>query len=1366
MEVGRERRAKRAASPASTGPSGPHFEGQVGAHYLLSMLAGAEPRGLPGTSIQRIELQRAAEGRPLDDVIVHALDNSSGETAVLEIQVKRTITFAPSDPLFRSVVEQVVEASRRPEFFSTRYELAIATARTSQKISGPYQDVLTWARQIGDPGTFVARIARRGSANDDMRRFVDTFRSHIRRAGARDGDRTVWELLRRLQILVFDFTATGSASEALATERAVRVLHPQNIDRAPALWSSVIEIALRVAASGGERDFPTLINELREQSFRFAGERRYETARAALAEVSRNALDDIRDSVGGVKLTRHQYIRAVRLALDGGRFVEIRGDVGVGKSGVLKHFADQIKIEGNAVVLSPGRTTPNGWVAMRDVIGFDGTARELLLDLASGGATALFVDNLDSFTEGEKKTVVDLVVAAAEVPGVAVIATARTRFGMDQPSWLPADAVSHLGSVGSILVEELSDAEMDEIRHAAPALRPLLSETSPARDIVRNLFHLDFQAGEEGEEPISRTEVEMAHRWWRTGGARPGEHQRERCRLLRFLGRQALSRDGPLVVSDRPADVVDMLVEDETLRDLGNDRVLFRHDVLREWAVANILHSNPSLVDAIALDRPASAMLARGLELVARMKLGHAIDSTDWKTLLDRVSSDDIHGSWRRAVLLALVRSENADELLNQTADHLLAQEGGVLTELIHLTKAVDGRPASDALRAGVVISPEIIGGMVLPAGLSWYRLIRWLLSLDDARLEATLPYVVDLYISWSIATGGKDPLAGRIAIQVFRWLVDREQMSAPPTPFDREPEMAHRALTSQLRMLFLFLCDKVPELAVQYLRLLQRRRPDDRVVRRVLKSPGSLVKAAPEELVEFFLWAFVLDERNSVNPEPHRVQGPFRRIGDEFLPPSPAQQPFFPLLSNAPQIGLSLIRQLVDHATSFHQDRYGVSDDPMYIPLASNPRDFEALQSYTWSRPESSDTCVASALMALEAWAHRRVEGGEDFEGVLHDVLGVETAAAYLLVAVDLIISHWPNSQEAAIPFLASPELLCIDRQRFVQDSFEFPDVLGLKSLQKEPIGVVTAEDLESRLSRRCELYQLLRHYTFGSEERRNRLRDLLRSAASRIGSPEEHSDLSDPSFMTLHALNVLDPGNWQESVLAQDDGTKVPCYAYVPPEAEQRHLAPMQEAARVAQDNVDMQMAVGIALEDRSRSSAKFAANAVAWARSATMEWGDREMDIGVAQAIVGAAMIMMRDGDAASRTQHREWACGVFDQIRQETMDSIFRARTGLRFNPMAMAFVGRVHVLGDDASMENVDGLLQLVIRHPGAAAHGWRLTAGTLAATDTRLPQAVLRCAFHACIRSRHDLYLTDHDTERAAIDQQRREDAVKGELTW
>ena len=78
----------------------------------------------------------------------------------------------------------------------------------------------------------------------------------------------------------------------------------------------------------------------------------------------------------------------IRYALDTGRYVEIRGTSGVGKSGLLKHLARQVSAESPIIVLNPVRTTPRGWSHLRAVLDFDGTAPELLADLAaSGGAT-------------------------------------------------------------------------------------------------------------------------------------------------------------------------------------------------------------------------------------------------------------------------------------------------------------------------------------------------------------------------------------------------------------------------------------------------------------------------------------------------------------------------------------------------------------------------------------------------------------------------------------------------------------------------------------------------------------------------------------------------------------------------------------------------------------------------------------------------------------------------------------------------------------------------------------------------------------------------------------------------------------------
>ena len=1364
-------------SPASRGPAGSHFEGQVGASYLLSMLTGTEPRGLPGTAIDRVELQRAAEGRALDDVIVRAYD-PLGQPAVLEIQVKRTITFAPSDTAFREVVGQIVEASRRADFWTRRYELAIATARTSRKIDGAYQDVLTWARQLPDAATFMARIARPGSANDDMRTFVRTFKAHLHDAGSHDDDETVWRLLRKLQILVFDFTAQGSASEELAKERAVRALHPDDTLRAGNLWTTLVEIALRLATSGGDRTREGLIEDLGRQSFRLAGDRRHSSARAALAEASRNALSDISDRVGDVMLTRHERVAAVHAALDSGRYVEIRGDAGVGKSGVLKHFAEQITSEAAVILLSPNRTIPSGWIAMRTVLGFDGTARELLTDLAGDGGAILFVDNQDLFNDAERRTVVDLVREAATVPGFAVIVTARRNFGVEEPNWLPSDALERLGRAEPILIGELSEGEVDELRHAAPRLAPLLADTHPARDVTRNLFRLARLAIRAGDEPVPRTEVDMADQWWQSADGRFDGDHRERARLLKALAEQTLSSAEPLDVSDRPARAVDALVTSETLRNLGNDRVAFRHDVLREWAIANLLHCEPTTIERLPLDRPASATLARGVELASRIALERAVEVTRWQSLVERLSREGTHGSWRRAILLALVRSEVGPELLTRASPLLLANRASMLREIIRIVMAVDVESASKRFAAIGFDPATFPASLNVPSGPSWHRLIAWLLSLGENLPVAAIPDVVDLYTAWPVGTLGLDPLTPLLMQWLYRWLTEIEAARYAENFRDRhEPfggEIDHEqieTLESDLRSGFLLFCNRTPALAVEYLRLLDQRRRGDNAVRGILKFRGSLAQAAPAELVELTANALISKRQPDQQRNRREVEEPFDFLDHEFLPESPAQGPFFELLTHALQHGLSLIRQLVDHAISFYSGGRDYGADAITVSFPDGDRTFPWKRSYIWSREGAGHYSVTSALMALEAWAHCRIEAGDTFDKVLADVLGPPgSPAAYLLVAVDLLLSHWPKSREALVPFLACPDLLCIDRQRHLHDNFEYPDIFGLKALQREPVGAVSIEKLKKRASRQHTLDEFLAQYAvFGPVELRERLSSLLRRAAARLGPPDEQSDLGDPAFMVVHALNLIDPNNWPEMSVTLADGTQGTARQYVSPDAERWHLAALQDAVREKHTDTNMQFALGTALENPSRSSPKFAAAAVEWAQSAmaTPTNEDADEDWMREQAVVTAAMIAMRDGDAELHARHADWARSVFAQALQTKEDPVHRFRPGLRFNPIAIAFVGMIYSLKDHAAAGDVRALLEVAARGNPAAAHGFGAAAITLASFDERVPRSVLRCAFTACIRPSREWDLAENEVvARSERHRQRVQAAVDAELAW
>lgn len=426
-----------------------------------------------------------------------------------------------------------------------------------------------------------------------------------------------------------------------------------------------------------------------------------------------------------------------------------------------------------------------------------------------------------------------------------------------------------------------------------------------------------------------------------------------------------------------------------------------------------------------------------------------------------------------------------------------------------------------------------------------------------------------------------------------------------------RLPTSAHRSvarssksacvhLSRNFEPIFSYSATRVPEPAAQYVLELGQRRHSEEAKFSVIRSSGTLAQAAPHELAELTL-ATLIPTSDPGDDDDRYQRDDYRRPFDwhdsNFLPASPAQGPFFGLLTYGPNEGKRIVNRLVEHAVAFYTEGRDPGDNTIDIELNGSMRSFPWTRTYTWSREGAGNYCLTSALMALEAWAHRRIEMGEDFEAVLTDVLGpVGSPAAYLLVAVDLILSHWPKSREAAIPFLANPELLCIDLQRCANDGFEIPDVFGIKDLQEEPKGAVDLDSLKKRPSRRASLDNALRHYAvFAPAEQRERLRVLLRSAAERLGRPDASSDLSDPAFMAAHALNQIDPTNWKEIPIELEDGSAGTGYQYVPPPAEAAHFAAFEGTVRSNTERANVQAYLSLVLGDPSRSSPEATAVAV---------------------------------------------------------------------------------------------------------------------------------------------------------------------------
>lgn len=1376
------------APPAATGNAGPQFEATVGAFYLLSLLSGSEPRGLPGATIRTVEFQRRGSGHPLDDVIIQAV-NADGSAAVLEIQAKRTLKFTASDAEFRDVVAQMWEATQKPEYPTIRYELAVAIARTSTRVEHACQEVLQWARQLPDALSFAEHIERERFASNDMRDFVKVFRANLALAGGPTDYETVWRLLRSFQILAFDFESPGSDYEHRARERARLVLIPDQVERAAALWPVLIHHAGVCARAGGALDRPALVTPLEKQyEFLFDQRADLRAVNNRLADAAKRALDEIPDEVGGVKLARTELIDQAVAALDQQPVLHIVGAPGCGKSWVMKHLARLIQPEGRIIVLRNGRVIPGGWLPMAHTIGCAISQEEFFNELGCGGGVILFIDNIDQINDaGDWATVQDLMGGVIESPGWRAVVTG----GLGNDEWKTKLTGVKRTDITTLEVGSVTDDEVKALSESNQALAVVLNENHPAKGIARNLFYLsrlvELSNGDTELAAGIATEIDLAWLWWRYGGGRAEDDGRlARLKLLRTIGAQTIHNPGrsTYLIDDLDSTVVANLLRFDSLQeDIKGATVSFRHDVLRDWTVGFLLHERKDLINALPFDQALPVGLGRGLEIAARLALEADAEGRAWLELLSLAEREGGHGSWKRPILLALIRSEDALPLMMRLKSVLLEAGGRRLSEIIRLMIAVESQPLAKAisrLRPSFPIPPGV-DDLIIPKGAGWTWLVIWLVT-EVAELPTELiPDVARVFQAWLIATQNQPlSLNSKIVGILFEWLALIEDRMAPRTfrriedapPLLNFPHM--REVRDRIQMAVFAFARQNPAAAAGYLSAVtpDTVRHDDQQA--ILRAPGSLSVAAPKELVDFILRTIIEKDDPKDHYRSRHRYGPFGAHDHLYSRASPTQGPFLDLLENAPAEGLRLIRSVVEHATDWQREQYRKERQPfptVNIPFPEGKQSFEGDWSvYYWARSIMPSTITASALMALEAWAHQQIEAGRPFAEVLHDVLGPDgSSIAFLAVAVDLVLSHFPLAYDVAWPMVATPEVLTFDNARHTRD------MTGVDRMstfdQAMDTGRVKRADLDAKPSRKVRLMDTFGQYVFrGQPEQLIALRTALEQALNEIKQkPTEDEDpINGVNATAERALRMTFAEHWPLVKIPLQDGSETEVHQYQTDSAQQQLTEERQTRANDNLHHLNVRLRVQAALFDDNKSTPEIVREGIEWAKKQPEndkhETGDDDDDFNKDwdyRAVVMAAALAVRDYVADDRTEVINWARStlVAAAIRKGHK---FRGNSQIEYSASAIAVLGLTSLYLQEHDAAVRDLVLRLASHQHEAVV---RALGQKLTDFDERLARSIIRIIMTSSIH----LHRTENEEEDEANKRRRQdriENAIKVESQW
>jgi hypothetical protein len=405
------------ASPYSSGGGGTHFEARVVAYYLAALLAEAPARGVPGLHVTEVLTQRADFGDPLDDLTVTGAF-SDGSCARLAMQVKSSLSFTEKDKEWVSVLEQAWDTFKGT-FDDSRDRIAVAISSYNARADKHYQAVLKWAAHSATGAHFFERIAKKDFAHKDMRDFVSATRNILSNysKAAVDED-TLWRFLRAFQIIHFDFATEESSRDGESAEDRLRNHLPlDQRGRAAELWTHLIENAGRLIPVGGGATRASLIVQLQTEDKPAGTAASLWKDLEAIDRESKRALTTIKADIHGLRIYRPGLIDTINEALTSGRFIQLDGEPGSGKSALLREVAEGSARSGPIFVLKDIRIQPRGWAAQATALAVTGDLVALLVELGTTSEPILFIDGIDKITDAAVQlTVNDVVTAIATSP--------------------------------------------------------------------------------------------------------------------------------------------------------------------------------------------------------------------------------------------------------------------------------------------------------------------------------------------------------------------------------------------------------------------------------------------------------------------------------------------------------------------------------------------------------------------------------------------------------------------------------------------------------------------------------------------------------------------------------------------------------------------------------------------------------------------------------------------------------------------------------------------------------------------------------------------------------------------------------------
>jgi hypothetical protein len=1084
--------SKQQSNPFSTGGGGPNFETRVQAAFAILMLSGRLSPCLPPFPIEKIKLQARYAGYSTDDFVVFARQQETGKEAKLLVQAKHSINITAGDSTFSEVIKSTWNDFNDKTFDSCTDALALITGPLNTTDTKNVRPILEWARYSENSEEFFIKVNTAHFSSKAKRDKLEAFRTQLKKANNDQDvpDERLWEYLKAFHLIGYDLdTASGSTLSLIYS----LITFYSNED-APSIWSRVVDIVQGFNQNAGTITLKTLPDEIKTV---FSTET---ISSQCLSDISRLKehgnviLDRIGTTVGGCHISRSNAFAELIDLAESSKFVLVSGTRGVGKSSLVKEFAQHV-----------GEDTPSFCLRMEDLneshldkvfslMGLRSSLLEMDASFVLMPKKYLFIESLEKLLEVEQKEAfADLLHFIAKQKGWTVIATCR-----DYAYQQIAFSYPQLSEIGfeTLTISDLNDEQIDQLCQQVETLQTI-SENLRLRPLLKSPFFADlaYRALQNGAKFRQEDgEKEFRAAVWRNVIAKEDDRKngmpikRKQTFIDIAVTRAKRMSYGIPVAARLDSDALLKLEEDNLIRRSPDDGLLSpEHDVLEDWAldqyIEDVYQENLDDIQKILHGIGHEPALNRAFRLWLHQKMRGDESIDDF--VISIISDQGILQHWKDATIAALLQGDNPEAFLKRLKQPLFSDDGALLKRFCFILRIACQTPnQSSGQRSDQNV---LIDSLLLkPYGPGWDAVICFLLANKECLEESLVPHVVAVMTDWSnmlrIDEQPSPPAreAGLLSIYLLEELKASYSDDGDRKKLLRIIIKASSVIREEFLHLLetdIFAVDKKSRLPYvkDFCKMLLQ---DTESVFFWKGDPDTVIKLAHAE------WIIVQSENKKPSyrniTEIDSCFGLRNKYDYNFSPASGIKGPFRSLLNYHPKKGLDFLLDFCNVAADnyAHSDldapsrRHGLSIrnaetliDPVEICLNDGSTIMQYCSDRLWRAYRGQSVfpdVLQSALMAFENWVIDFVEQSESdqiewlFDYVLRKSNSVMTTAVLASIATGFPI----KAGKYAMPILRVPELFHLDLVRTIHERGESGSNWHRSAFSRETLAELYAQE------------------------------------------------------------------------------------------------------------------------------------------------------------------------------------------------------------------------------------------------------------------------------------------------------------------